>query len=426
MRKRGKAIVVGILGLILLSGLAYFGFLPSFGPARNTKTGITPTITLIDNQGQSSTVGSSASWAPLSVFDSSGRNVTTGSIQVTLNGGFGYNGTVSSWSITGNMTALTENGKVAGIWTLSASGTGQPPSSIPITVQSGPVVSRIATLPMQDLEDNIWGHNYGTKSVSFVVNANLVVHGADGTVQTAALRNIDIGDVNGLNYEAPSSPSPSSGGTTTTTTITNTVVNPTALGISTVAGIVGYIQYNVHVSGIPRYGFLEYIGKFPDGVVMEDYTYATSDLQTWQGGAHTFGETTQPTISGNWQYGTYSFTAQWRGCTCNSWVSVSASATWYQVVGTTSPTQVNPSVYYSGNTKNYGVFYGTPVIGGAVVATGTDLASLQAQFPSTKGYQIYWLIGGYPPLLRLPPPPLKGPRPPPLKGLPPPRPHLQG
>ena len=392
MRALGKAVVVGVMVLLVVAGLAYFGFIPTPSPARSTVTGITPVITVIDNRGQPSTVGSSASWAPLSVFDSSGRNVTTGSIQVALTGGFGYNGTASSWSITGNMTGITENGVVAGTWQLSASGTGNPPASIPIDTRSGPQVSTTAMLPFQDLEDNSWGSNYGTKSVAFVVNANLAVHGTDGTVQTAAISNIDIGDVNGLSYQAATG----NLGSTSTTTTTNTVTTPAALGISAPAGVIGYIEYNVHVSGVPAHGFFEIKGTYPNGAVMTDTTYVTSDLQTWTNGAQVFTQTTQPQVSGDFQYGTYTYTGQWRACTCDSWVSVSTTTTWYQVVGSTSPTQANPSVYYSGDTKDYGVFYGTPTLNSAVAGTGTSLSALQAQFPSNKGYQIYWLIGGYP------------------------------
>lgn len=394
MRRLGKVITVGILALLLVAGLAYFGVIPAPGVARLNKTGITPTIAVIDNNGQAATVGSSADWSGLSVFDKSGRNVTTGQIQVSLSGGFGYNGTIDSWSITGNMTGLTESGKVAGTWTLSASGQGQPPNSIPITTQSGAKVSATATLPFQDLEDNFWGTNYGTKSVSFIVNANLVVHGTDGTVQTAAIRNIDIGDVNGLNYQAPNSSG--SGSQTQTSTITNTVTNPTALGISAPAGVIGYIQYNVHVSGVPNHGWFHLGGTCPGGSVCEDSTYTTADLQTWSGGTQVFVQQTEPQTSGVFQYGTYTYTAQWRPSTTDSWISISTSTTWYQVVGTTSPTQVNPSAYYSSQSKQYGVFYGSPTPGSPVQGTGTSLSTLQAQFPSTSGYTIYWLIGGYP------------------------------
>ena len=387
MRALGKAVVVGVMVLLIVSGLAYFGVIPVPGPARSTVTGITPVITVIDNQGQPSTVGSSASWAPLSVFDSSGRNVTTGSIQIALTGGFGYNGTVSSWSITGNMTGITDNGMVAGTWGLSASGTGNPPASIPIETQSGPQLSTTAVLPFQDLQDNVWRSNYGTKSVAFVVNANLVVHGTDGTIQTAAISNIDIGAVNGLSYQAAA---------TTTSTTTSTVTTPAALGIAAPAAVIGYLQYSVHVSGVPDHGFFELKGTFPGGTVMTDTTYASSTLQTWTNGAHAFVETTQPTTSGGFQYGAYAFTGQWRACTCDSWVSVSTTTTWYDVVGSTSPTQVNPSAFYAGETKDYAAFSGTPTVGAAADGTGTSLSTLQSQFPSNKGYTIYWTIGGYP------------------------------
>ena len=393
MRRTGKAIAIGILVLLVVSGLAYFGVIPLPKSSGNDKTGLTPTITLLDNNGNPETVGSPASWYSASVFDQSGRNITTGQIQLSLTGGFGYNGTVSSWSITGNMTGLTENGRVAGTWTLSASGTGQPPASIPINIQSGPgAASTYAILRIQTLQQDDWGSNYGMKSVSFVVNANLAVTGTDGSKQTAAISNIDIGDVNNLNYEAESS----STSQTQTTTVTNTVTSPAALGISAPEAVIGYIQYNVHVSGVPNHGWFHLGGTCPGGSTCEDSTYTTSDLQTWNNGANVFVQQTEPQTTGVFQYGPYSYTAQWRPSTMDSWISVSTSTTWYDVVGTTSPTQANPSAYYAGQTKDYGAFQGQPTPGSPVQGTGTSLSSLQAQFPSTSGYTIYWLIGGYP------------------------------
>lgn len=385
--------VVGIIILLLVGVLSFVGII-AFPAQKSNRTGLTPTITLIDNQGQPSTVGSPASWYSASVFDNSGRNVTEGQIQVSLTGSFGYNGTVSSWTIAGNMSAITNNGETAKTWTLSASGNSQPPASIPITAQSGPSNALRAILMVQTLQQDDWGSSYGSKSVSFVVNANLVVHGIDGTTQTAAIKNIDIGDVNGLDYEASQV-----GPGTSTTTNTNTVANPASLGFSAPAGVIGYIQYNVHVVGVPNHGFFEYTGTCPGGSVCEDYTYTTSDLQTWTNGAHIFVEQTEPQTTGVFQYGEYVYTASWEsslpgsGTGGSGKISVTTSVTWYEVVGSTSPSQVNPDAYYSGETKNYGAFYGTPTLNSAVAGASTSLSALQAQFPSNKGYQIYWLFG---------------------------------
>jgi len=192
-----RLLAVAIIASLAILSVAYL-LVNGFGTPK-TNTGISPTVVLVDSNGNPAKLDASGQWVPMSVVDSSGRDVTSGQVEISLDGSFDYQGTISTWSVSGDMKAVTEGSKVIKTWPISASGVGAPPAKWPLKISgASKAIAKIAEAK------SYWG-GYGVKAIAFKVTATLTVNFADGTTATRELVDQTVANVGGLTYKADSS-----------------------------------------------------------------------------------------------------------------------------------------------------------------------------------------------------------------------------